>query len=112
MAIIRALETKFGIKATYHRITAVNINYMHKTIVLCVSTYISKDTRQHTNQPIEEIDIDIPQADYKNFLNVNPIEQGYHWLKENVIGFEDATDDFDVLEPPVDIIEEEQDISE
>jgi hypothetical protein len=39
---------------------------------------------------------------------VNPIVQGYGWLKQNVIGFEDAIDDFDVLEPPLpELVEEE-----
>jgi len=99
MAIIRELETKFGIKASYHRITAFNISYSNKKISLCVATYISKEARVNFNQPVEEIDIEIPYGDFTSFLNVNPIERGYHWLKENVIGFEDAVDDFDVLEP-------------
>jgi hypothetical protein len=99
MAIIRQLETKFGIGASYHRITAFNISYSNKKISLCVATYISKEARASFNQPVEEIDIEIPFSDFKSFLNVNPIERGYLWLKENVIGFEDAIDDFDVLEP-------------
>jgi hypothetical protein len=101
MAIIRQLETKFGIGASYHRITAFNISYSNKKISLCVATYISKEARANFNQPIEEIDIEIPFGDFKSFLNVNPIERGYLWLKENVIGFEDAIDDFDVLEPVI-----------
>jgi hypothetical protein len=40
-------------------------------------------------------------------LNVNPIERGYLWLKENVIGFEDAVDDFDVLEPVIEPVVED-----
>jgi len=35
------------------------------------------------------------------FLDVNPIVEGYNWLKQNVIGFEDSLDDYDVLEPPL-----------
>jgi hypothetical protein len=104
MAIIRELETKFGIKASYHRITAFNISYSHKKISLCVATYISKEARANFNQPVEEIDIEIPFGDFTSFLNVNPIERGYVWLKENVIGFEDAVDDFDVLEPIIETV--------
>jgi len=99
MAIIRELETKFGMKASYHRITAFNISYSNKKISLCVATYISKKARATFHQPVEEIDIEIPFGDFTSFLNVNPIERGYLWLKENVIGFEDAVDDFDVIEP-------------
>jgi len=51
------------------------------------------------NEPIEELDISIPFSDFTSFLDVNPIVQGYEWLKQNVIGFEDAVDDFDVIEP-------------
>jgi len=104
MAIIRELETKFGISASYHRITAFNISYSNKKISLCVATYISKEARASFNQPVEEIDIEIPYGDFTSFLNVNPIERGYGWLKDNVIGFEDAVDDFDVLEPVVEMV--------
>ena len=108
MAIIRELETKFGINASYHRITAFNISYSNKKISLCVATYISKEARENFNQPIEEIDIEIPYSDFTCFLNVNPIERGYLWLKENVVGFEDAVDDFDVLEPIIESVIEDE----
>lgn len=99
MAIIKELDTKFGINASYHRITAFNISYSQKKCVICVATYLSKEARADHKDPIEEIDIEIPFSDFTSFLNVNPIEQGYSWLKHNVIGFEDAIDDFDVIEP-------------
>jgi hypothetical protein len=101
MAIIKGLETKFGILANYHRITAFNISYSHKKITLCVASYLTKETRIAKREPIEEIDIEIPFSDFSSFLKVNPIVQGYNWLKQNVIGFEDAIDDYDVLEPPL-----------
>jgi len=107
MAIIKELSTKFGINASYHRITAFNISYTNKKITLCVASYLSKEARANKKEPIEEIDVLIPYSDFPSFLNVNPIEQGYKWLKENVIGFEDALDDFDVLEPNIPKIVEE-----
>ena len=107
MAIIKELSTKFGINASYHRITAFNISYTNKKITICVASYLSKEARANKKEPIEEIDILIPYSDFLSFLNVNPIEQGYKWLKENVIGFEDALDDFDVLEPNIPKIVEE-----
>ncbi len=107
MAIIKELSTKFGINASYHRITAFNISYTNKKITICVASYLSKEARANKKEPIEEIDVLIPYSDFKSFLNVNPIIQGYKWLKENVIGFEDALDDFDVLEPNIPKIVEE-----
>ncbi len=106
MAIIKELETKFGIGASYHRITAFNISYSRKKIIICVATYLSKETRIVQSDPIEEIDIEIPFSDYTSFLNTNPIEKAYAWLKQNVIGFEDAIDDLDIIEPTV-VLEEE-----
>jgi len=109
MAIIKELNTKFGIGASYHRITAFNISYSNKKITICVASYLSKEARTAKREPIEELDIAIPFTDFISFLDVNPLVQGYEWLKQNVIGFEDAIDDFDVLEPPLHEPEEEFD---
>ena len=110
MAIIKDLETKFGVNATYHRITAFNISYLKKKVVICVASYISKETRANMSEPIEEIDIEIPEEDVIHFLDANPIEQAYNWLKQNVIGFEDSIDDMDVIEPVT--VESESDVIE
>jgi hypothetical protein len=101
MAIIKELNTKFGIGASYHRITAFNISYSSKKITICVASYLTKEARVNKNDPIEELDISIPFEDFTSFLDVNPIVQGYEWLKQNVVGFENAIDDFDVFEPPL-----------
>lgn len=98
MAIIKELDTKFGVQASYHRITAFNINYAAKQIILCVASYASKEKRANNKAPIEEVDIIIPMNDYFLFLNSSPLETSYLWLKENVIGFEDSMDDFDAIE--------------
>lgn len=107
MAIIKELNTKFGVDASYHRITAFNISYSSKKITICVASYLSKEARANQNDPIEEVDISIPYSDFSQFIDVNPIVEGYNWLKQNVIGFEDAVDDYDVVEPPLpEVIEE------
>lgn len=109
MAIIKELNTKFGVNAAYHRITAFNISYSSKKITICVASYLTKEARASKNDPIEEIDISIPITDFGLFLGVSPIEAGYSWLKQNVIGFEDAVDDYDIVEPPLpDIVEEDE----
>ena len=105
MAIIKSMNSKFGLPLSYHRITAFNINYAHRKAVLCVASYLSKETRANRSQPLEEIDIEIPVSDFVLFQNANPIQQGYLWLKENVVGFEDAVDDLDVVEPNLPMIE-------
>jgi hypothetical protein len=104
MAIIKNMNSKFGLSLSYHRITAFNINYAAKKAVLCVASYLSKEARANKSVPLEEIDIEIPQSDYPLFQNTIPIQQGYLWLKANVVGFEDALDDFEVVEIATPII--------
>ena len=101
MAIIKSMNSKFGLTLSYHRITAFNINYAHRKAVLCVASYFSKETRANHSLPLEEVDIEIPVSDFVLFQDTNPIRQGYLWLKENVVGFEDALDDLEVVEPIV-----------
>jgi hypothetical protein len=100
MAIIKDMQSKFGLDLTYHRITSFSINYVNKKAVICVASYINKDTRANHHAPLEEVDIEVPNTDFNLFQNANPIRQGYLWLKENVVGFEDAQDDMDVVETP------------
>jgi len=107
MAIIKKMNTKFGVGASYHRITAFNISYSNKKITICVASYISKEARANMHDPIEEVDIEVPLSDYTLFVESNPMEQSYIWLKQNVIGFEDSEDDMDVIEKVV--IESEDD---
>lgn len=103
------MQSKFGISLSYHRITAFNINYVVKKAVICVASYLSKEARTNLSAPLEEIDIEIPTADFIQFQNANLIEQGYLWLKENVVGFDDSIDDFEVVEPQVNATSETED---
>jgi len=109
MAIIKDMQSKFGISLSYHRITAFNINYVVKKAVICVASYLSKEARANLSAPLEEIDIEIPTVDFTQFQKTNPIEQGYLWLKENVVGFDDSIDDFEVVEPQVNAPSETED---
>ncbi len=98
MAIIKDMQSKFGVALSYHRITAFNINYVSKKAVVCVASYLSKEARANRHAPLEEIDIEVPESDFSLFAESNPIAQGYLWLKDNVVGFDDSLDDFDVVE--------------
>ena len=98
MAIIKDLNSSFGIVASYHRITSVSVNYKMKQVVICVSSYSTKDTRVNNFNPLEEIDIEVPGADFNQFKDTNVINTAYLWLKANVVGFEDSIDDLDIVE--------------
>ncbi len=95
MALIKSLDSNFGVPVAYHRITAININLKTKTIILCVSSYLSKEARAKNNIPLEEVDIEIPKQDFNLFKHTDVIQAAYDWLVENVVGFEDAQDCFE-----------------
>jgi hypothetical protein len=101
MAIIKDMQSKFGVALSYHRITAFNINYVTKKAIICVASYLSKEARANLSAPLEEVDIEVPVSDFTLFQNSSPIKQGYLWLKDNVEGFDDSIDDFEVVEPQV-----------
>lgn len=93
MAIIKELNSSYGIKPSYHRITNISLNAIDKEVVICVGSYISNETRDKGCDPIDTIDILIPKEDYESFLVGDVFKAGYKWLKENVIGLEDGIDD-------------------
>lgn len=93
MAIIKNLQSRVGIEVTYHRIIGVNINYLQKKIVLCVASYVSKEKRFSNCEPLEVVDVEVPNVDFDLFINEDPRGIAYLWLKENVEGFEQSIDD-------------------
>lgn len=96
MAIIKALKSSYGIDASYHKIDAICINYKQHKIILCISTYVSKESRINNYDPIDSIDVEVPEEDFFLFCKEeSAIKSGYLWLKENVDGFEDSIDDLD-----------------
>lgn len=93
MAIIKELESSYGVSPNYHRVVCVSINALTKKVTICVSSYISKDARDKGCDAIDCLDIETPAEDYDLFLEGNIYECAYKWLKENVEGFEEAEDD-------------------
>lgn len=93
MAVIKELESSYGVSPSYHRVVCVSINALTKKVTICVSSYISKEIREQGYDAIECIDIETPVEDYEKFLEGNIYECAYNWLKENVEGFEEAEDD-------------------
>ena len=97
MAIIKELTSSYGINASYHRVSAVNINYVKRKVIICVSTYVNKETRRDECDPQDSIDLDVPNEDFDFFLTSKPLEAAYLWLKENAVGFEDSLDDLEIV---------------
>ncbi len=104
MAIIKELNSNVGVNVSYHRVVAVNINYIEKTVNIGLASYVDLEKRTSKCRPLEVVDIRVPKEDFNLFLKSNPIKASYKWLKHNVDGFEDALDDFEEREA-----EDEQD---
>lgn len=98
MAIIKVLNSNVGIDVTYHRVVAVNINYLEKTVNIGLASYIDAEKRTDNCRPLEIVDISVPKEDFNLFLKSNPIKVSYNWLKNNVNGFDDAVDDLEERE--------------
>lgn len=113
MAILKALETQYGVSVSYHRIIAININYLRKRITLCVASYVSKEARKQNLSSLEEVDISVPSSDFSAFSEESIMACGYNWLKHNVVGFEEAENCFEICEPVVESeVEEMEDLHE
>jgi hypothetical protein len=93
MALIKNLDSTYGIAASYHRVTCVSINAISREVTICVASYISKEKRDAGFEFIDSIDITVPPEDYEKFVGGNSFSASYSWLKENIEGFEDAEDD-------------------
>jgi hypothetical protein len=111
MAIIKPLDSNFGVSVAYHRITAININLKTKTIILCVSSYLSKEARQNNKISLEDVDIEIPKNDFHLFTGENIMATCYDWLKANVVGFEDSEDCYDSFSESLDTTVNEEDVN-
>lgn len=98
MAIIKNLKSRVGIDISYHRVLATNINYKDKTIIICLASYVSLESRIGMFDPLEVVDIEVPKDDFNLFIGVDPLEMTYLWLKDNIEGFDDAVDDLEKRE--------------
>jgi len=97
MAIIKELDSSYGIKVSYHKITVISVNYIKKKVVIGVASYLDKKIRSKNYSPVDTIDVEVPAEDYPLFLSTNVIVVAYQWLKDNVVGFEEAVDDLEPL---------------
>lgn len=93
MALVKEIASSYGISASYHRILAISLNCRKRRAVICVGSYIDKEKRKEGYDPIDTIDIRVGEDDYPLFLSGNALEAAYKWLRENVEGMEDASDD-------------------
>lgn len=93
MALIKELNSSYGVKPSYHRVLCVSLNATEKRVIISVGSYINKELRTNGYEPIDIIDIDVPKDDYPFFIEDNIISKAYQWLKVNVEGMEDAKDD-------------------
>lgn len=93
MALIKELNSSYGVNPSYHRVVCVSINLVTKETTICVGSYVSKEKRLNGFEPLDTLDIYVPIEDFYLFLDENIVSAAYKWLRENIEGFEDAIDD-------------------
>ncbi|HQD91865.1 MAG TPA: hypothetical protein PK924_01225 [Bacilli bacterium] len=109
MAIIKVLNSSVGVDVSYHRVVAVNINYLEKTVNIGLASYVDVEKRSNKCRPLEVVDIAVPKEDFNLFLKANPIKVSYKWLKNNVDGFDEALDDLEERETEDEVDEPTED---
>lgn len=92
MAIKCEIQTPSGIHVNYHRIIAVNINWMTKRMTISIASYLSEYMRRHNKEPVESNDINIEYDFPITLSGESLLTMLYNWLKENAVGFESAED--------------------
>ena len=90
MAIKKKLQSNTGAPAEYHRVLAVGLNAIDRSVTITVASYFTQEARAAGLDPIDSTDIEVPAEDYGRFLKGPAFDEAYSWLKENVVGFEES----------------------
>lgn len=81
MALCKNIETRYGVTASYHKITQIQISWHTKECTVYLSGYIDKSAREQDKSPIYSVGYDY-FADMFDFnVEGNLTEQLYSKIK-------------------------------
>lgn len=63
MALSLSIPTEFGVAATYHRIGAVQINWLDRGVTVTLFSYIDEAAREANKQPLGTVQVQLTNAD-------------------------------------------------
>jgi len=64
MALLKAVNTSYGIDATYWNIYSINENFKNKTLEVAIVGYASKEVREKDMHPVGWIELTFTGDDY------------------------------------------------
>ena len=87
MALLKSIETQYGIDATYWNIFSFNEDFKNKSIEVVVVGYASKDTRLANNEPVAWQNLTFNGDDY-----IKDVTRTAIYEKLKLTSFSDSTD--------------------
>lgn len=64
MALQLSIPSEFGVAATYHRIGAIQVNWLDRGITVTLFSYIDSDARANNKQPLGTVQLQLTDADF------------------------------------------------
>jgi len=101
MAYNKALSKENGVTPTYWKVSGYNIGIVAKRASFFIAGYLTQEDRETGKQPIYLIQYNIYDSvkfdeifstSEMDKLSNNPVKAIYKYAKENIEGFQDATD--------------------
>lgn len=87
MALLKTVETNYGIDATYWNIFFVSENFRCKTLEITLAGYVSQDTRLANNEPVAWQNLTFSGDDY-----IKDVTRTAIYEKLKLTSFSDSTD--------------------
>jgi hypothetical protein len=91
MALSLTVPSDYGVAATYHRIGAVQINWLDRGATVVLFSYISNEARQSGKQPLGTVNITFSDADF-DFDNDEPTRAALYAKIKQHGAWSDASD--------------------
>jgi hypothetical protein len=91
MALAKTVSTKFGVNATYHKLSTITISWHTRDCYVEVYSYVSQDIREQEKSPIYTRSYDFSGDSFTFDVELNISEQLYNKLK-GLEEWADATD--------------------
>ncbi|MBU1101146.1 MAG: hypothetical protein KKA84_12155 [Bacteroidetes bacterium] len=83
MAIKKNRKTPQGVDADYHKVSAINIDFVHKKATITIALYISRQARDEGYLPVGYDELTVYDEDFDFSANDKLVEKAYEKLKEN-----------------------------
>ena len=81
MAIVKSLETGYGVTAEYHKIVTTDVNWLNSTIRITIDSFINQQARLDGKMPIIVHSYYFSGDDFTLTTNMNVVGWSYEQIK-------------------------------